>query len=217
MRSERSSKLGKRVMGIVALCLLLLTGGGAKVDEAGRSLGADQAATAPAAPPALCVEREMILSVARRYRRTASQYRLEVLADTIYEAAVRESVDPLLVASIIAKESSFRDHAVSSAGAMGLMQIRPTIARDLAQRRELGWHGPQSLGSPSLNVRYGILYYKELVEDFDGDHAMALTAYNFGPTRVRRQLRERTYAGSDYASEILSLYHQLSATRATAA
>lgn len=213
MRSKKDSKRScGRLVGAVALCFLLFTGGGVELDEAASS-AAESLAMVPVEPPPVPVERRMILSIARRYQRSASHHRLEKLADTIYEESVRADVDPLLVASIIAKESSFRDFAVSPVGAVGLMQIRPTIAQDLAQRRDLEWLGPESLGSPTFNVRYGILYYKELVERFEGDATKALTAYNFGPTRVSRQLRERTYVGSAYAAQVLALYKQLSASR----
>jgi soluble lytic murein transglycosylase-like protein len=159
------------------------------------------------------IERQMILAMAREYRRLATHNRLQQLVDAIYEESVRAAIDPLLVASIVAQESSFRDWVVSPAGAVGLMQIRPFVAADVAQRRDLEWHGEEALGSPAVNLRLGILYYQELVDRFEGDPAVALTAYNYGPTRVSRWLRDRTYAGSKYAVQVLSRYNRLSASR----
>ena len=75
------------------------------------------------------------------------------------------------------------------------------------------WNGVATLHSPQRNVRLGILYYKELLDRFDGDAEVALTAYNYGPTRVRDQLTSGTYRGSSYASDILGMYESLSEKR----
>jgi soluble lytic murein transglycosylase len=158
-------------------------------------------------------ERHTILTMVREHRRTVEDGSRRELADTIYEEARAENVDPLMIASIVARESSFRHRVVSRAGAVGLMQLRPWVARDLAQRSDIEWAGVETLHNPDVNVRLGILYYKELVERFDGDERMALTAYNYGPSRVSRQVRRGTYRGSRYADRIIQLYEELNAQR----
>ena len=158
-------------------------------------------------------EHAAILNVVREHRRTATEEWRRTLADAIYDESMRAEVDPLLVASIVAKESSFSSRAVSRTGAVGLMQLRPWVAQDVAGRANLEWSGLETLHSPQLNVRLGIRYYKELMERFDGDAQTALTAYNFGPTRVSRQLREGSYHGSRYAQEILAMYEELCCDR----
>ena len=151
-------------------------------------------------------QREVILDLVARHRRGASDAWRQRLADAIYAESTEAEVDPLMVASIVAKESSFKSQVVSHAGAVGLMQLRPFVARDVARRSRIEWRGIETLHSPEMNVRLGILYYKELIDRFDGDHTVALTAYNQGPTRVSRNLRQGTYAGSAYAERILGLY-----------
>jgi soluble lytic murein transglycosylase len=84
------------------------------------------------------------------------------------------------------------------------MQLRPFVADDVAERLDFEWTTPDSLCSPVINVRLGIQYYKELMELFEGDVAKALTAYNYGPTMVNRQIRQGTYAHSAYAVAMLS-------------
>jgi len=153
--------------------------------------------------------RETIVSLVREHRRYAPEQYHQSLADIIYDAAVSEQVDPLLVASIVAKESSFIESAVSDKGALGLMQLVPFVAEDLSERSDMQWEGAKSLETPEVNIRLGILYYKELMERFDGDAQKALTAYNFGPTRVAKQLRDGTYRGSRYAREVLDLHSRL--------
>jgi len=154
-------------------------------------------------------DREVILDVIRDHRRGTDEAWRQRLADAIYREAVAADVDPLMVASIVAKESSFRIRVVSGAGAVGLMQLRPWVAEDLAQRARIEWNGLETLHAPDLNVRLGILYYQELVHDFDGDTHLALAAYNNGPTRLRRQLRTGSFAGSDYAERVMEYYEEL--------
>jgi soluble lytic murein transglycosylase-like protein len=86
------------------------------------------------------------------------------------------------------------------------------VARDLSRRVDLPWSGVETRHSPQLNFRLGILYYKEMMDRFDGDAHKALTAYNYGPTRVSRQLRDGTYRNSRYSREILDLYSRLRGT-----
>ena len=160
--------------------------------------------------------RSAILSLAERHRVTGDRERLNLLADTIYRESLQNDIDPLLVAAIISMESSFRPAVVSEAGAVGLMQLRPFVAQDLAQRSALEWNGVETRHAPQLNVRLGILYYKELLHRFEGDPEIALTADLFGPTRVRRQIARGTYRGSSYADDILDLYSALSTRRAGA-
>ncbi len=168
---------------------------------------------AAATQPAPEHDREMILRVVRQHRRGASETWCARLADAVHDEARRADVDPLLVASIVARESSFRSRAVSQAGAVGLMQIRPFVAEDVAASHALDWGGVAMLHDPSINVRLGVTYYKQLLLRFDGDERKALTAYNLGPTRVSLAVRAGTFSANRYAREVLDLYGQLTASR----
>jgi len=184
--------------------------------DAGRNHAVPGCESPLAARPATpgIAEREAILDLVRSHRRTASEAWRRQLADAIFSESVAAEIDPLMIAAIVAKESSFKSRIVSPAGAVGLMQLRPFVARDVAEREAIEWAGRETLHHPELNVRLGILYYKELVERFEGDTQIALTAYNYGPTRVSRQLRDGTYADSLYADGVLRLYDRLSRDRA---
>lgn len=200
-RTERGTTW-RRIWSVAALLMIVFAG----------PAGSDSSLRDGAKGSEACraAEREAILSLVREHRRSASDPWLAAVTEAIHAEAVEADVDPLLVASIVARESSFRTDVVSHKGAVGLMQLRPFVARDLSSKSGVTWSGTESLRRPELNVRLGILYYKELVDRFDGDAATALTAYNVGPTRVSRQLRSGTYRGSRYADEILDLYHRLS-------
>ena len=209
-----------RTIVAVALALTLLASGAALAPYQMESRSADESGIAAGksshfqpGPGVPNFEHHMILAMVREHRQAVEDTDRRDLADAIYEESLAEDVDPLLVASIVAHESSFRHRVVSRAGAVGLMQLRPWVARDLAQRRDIEWAGVETLRDPDANLRLGILYYKELVARFDGDERMALTAYNYGPSRVSRQVRRGTYRGSSYADNIIALYDELNARR----
>jgi len=85
------------------------------------------------------------------------------------------SIDPALLMAIAKVESSFNPKAVSSKGALGLMQLLPTTAKLVGVRDPF---------NPLENLKGGALYLKKLLEEFK-DLSLALAAYNAGPEKVR--------------------------------
>jgi soluble lytic murein transglycosylase-like protein len=123
--------------------------------------------------------------VERRMRRHGLAHRNRV-ARTILEEAARAAMDPLLVLAVIQIESGFDPRAVSPVGAAGLMQLLgPTMREELARWR-LGAADPFD---PVANVRAGVRYLDRMLDSFD-DLELALMAYNAGPGRIRRHLRD---------------------------
>jgi len=205
MRTQLT-RTGKRLVVLAGLLCATLGGTG---------LNSTDSATAPAEDwiEAQISARDelkdaLVMDIVREYRPTAAAGWHRTLANAIIEESRAEELDPLLAVAIIAKESSFRSQVVSHAGAIGLMQLRPWVAEDLALRTDVEWDGEQTLRIPNLNVRLGLRYYTELLDRF-GDEHVALTAYCFGPSRVSRQIRTGTYQGSRYARDILDHYERL--------
>ena len=97
--------------------------------------------------------------------------------------ARRAHVDPLMVLAVIQVESRFDPRAVSSQGAMGLMQLQSDTARDVAIDLGVQWTGDDLLFDPDLNVMLGCTYLRRLIDRF-GDVDAALAAYCSGPTLV---------------------------------
>lgn len=99
-------------------------------------------------------------------------------------AALRAGLDPYLVAAIVREESNYFPHALSPAGARGLMQLMPQTARSLALRRGLAFGNGELLDEPGPNLELGAEVLSRFLREF-GDPRLALAAYNAGPARVR--------------------------------
>lgn len=92
-------------------------------------------------------------------------------------------IEPAFVYGIIRQESSFDVDAMSGSGALGLMQIMPATAREVARAERAAHHTGRLTIDPQHNVRLGSAYLKKLVDRF-GSYALAAAAYNAGPRRV---------------------------------
>ena len=96
--------------------------------------------------------------------------------DLISRIAREMRLDKALVHAIVRVESAFDPHAVSRAGAIGLMQLMPETARR---------YGVQDPRNPRQNVYGGVRYLRDLLYQFD-DVVLALAAYNAGENAVIR-------------------------------
>ena len=131
-----------------------------------------------------CIGMSALPSLARFY------YPLDY-SDYIQEAAERYQVNPYYIAAMIRCESNYDPDAVSDAGAVGLMQVMPETAQNMA---ELGLidseeYSPDDLSDPETNINYGTAYLRYLVERY---HEMnpAIAAYNAGMGNVDKWLEE---------------------------
>jgi soluble lytic murein transglycosylase len=111
--------------------------------------------------------------------------------ETIQQESRRHNLDPYLIAGLIRQESIFNPQARSRANALGLMQLLPSTGRLVARRYGIGgWSVRASdLYDPILNIQLGTAYVAQLIEQF-GRLEYSVAAYNGGPTRVARWLRE---------------------------
>jgi soluble lytic murein transglycosylase-like protein len=97
--------------------------------------------------------------------------------ELVANIARRHEVEPSLVDSIIRVESNYNPNAVSSAGAMGLMQLIPSTARRF---------GVNNTFRPEQNIEGGVRYLKYLMQLYNGDERLALAAYNAGEGAVAK-------------------------------
>lgn len=97
---------------------------------------------------------------------------------------------PALIHSVVRQESAFDDEAISSAGARGLMQLMPATAKQVARQLQVKHTRSRLLSDPKHNLNLGAAYLDSLLKDYDGSLVLAFTAYNAGPHRVSRWIRE---------------------------
>ena len=117
--------------------------------------------------------------------------RVESHAETILAAARESGVDPNLLAGIMMVESRGHVDARSPVGALGLFQLLPPTAAE--QAAELGLGKPtekELLSDARLNARLGARYIAWLTRRSGGDVERALVAYNAGPGRLQRWIKE---------------------------
>jgi soluble lytic murein transglycosylase len=101
-------------------------------------------------------------------------------ADAIRDGARRYHLDPALVAGVVYAESKFDEHAVSSQGAVGLMQILPETAAQIADESGGVTFTAADLEDPRVNVRYGCYYLRHALDAYHGDVRAAVASYNAG-------------------------------------
>ena len=157
-----------------------------------------------AAPPVLAESGPPAAEVAAvravlDHRRTGiAQDELDALARSIVIEAHHFEVDTALVLAVMHVESRFNVFAVSSVGALGLMQIMPATGKELAARYGVPWSGQQTLFDPFVNVKLGVAYLRELSLRYDSVPT-ALAAYNWGPGAIDGRLRRGTALPTEYS------------------
>ena len=103
-----------------------------------------------------------------------------------FEAAARaHDVDVAVLYAIARQESRFAVDIVSSAGAVGLMQLMPGTARWVAKQLARSDYQPARIGDAELNTLFGAYYFKYWLERLDRMPALAAAAYNAGPGRAQ--------------------------------
>ncbi|MGH7114985.1 MAG: transglycosylase SLT domain-containing protein [Stellaceae bacterium] len=99
-------------------------------------------------------------------------------------------IEDALIFAIVRQESAFEPYAISPAGARGLMQLMPATAAFMAGKLGLPLSIPRLTMDGVYNVTLGRGYLHHLIDDFGGSYALAIAAYNAGPSRVRQWLAE---------------------------
>lgn len=125
----------------------------------------------------------------------SSRVQIQALVE---QAARRHDVDPKLVHAVIRQESGYDPFAVSSKGAMGLMQLMPGTADRF---------GVRNIFDPAENVRGGVRYLRHLLDRYNGDPALTLAAYNAGEGAVERYGDVPPYRETvDFVSKVRRMY-----------
>ncbi|HEV2549710.1 MAG TPA: lytic transglycosylase domain-containing protein [Stellaceae bacterium] len=95
-----------------------------------------------------------------------------------------------LVLAMTRQESAFDREAISSAGALGMMQLMPATASTMAKSLRMPFSAKRLLTDQRYNVTLGRHYLETLIADFSGSYVLSVAAYNAGPSRVRQWMRD---------------------------
>lgn len=108
--------------------------------------------------------------------------------DDVKTAASANRLDPAYVMAIIRTESLFQASVRSPAGARGLMQLMPGTASHVA--RDMGQAAPSAsrLNDPGVNIPLGTHYLREMLDNWNGNIALATASYNAGPKKIAQWL-----------------------------
>ena len=136
--------------------------------------------------------------IRERPARSLNSYTTNRYDYIITKASKRYGVSFSLLKALIKIESDFNPKAVSSAGAMGLMQIMPDNIKALKIVNPF---------DPLENILGGARYLKQLIDRFDGKLPLALAAYNAGPKIVERYQRIPPFKETeDYVEKVMKYY-----------
>jgi peptidoglycan lytic transglycosylase len=117
------------------------------------------------------------------------------------ERAREFGLDPSILRGLVRQESVFEAGAKSRAGALGLTQLMPATARGLSRSVLRQRYRQAFLYDPKINARLGAAYFHRLLQQFGGNPAYALAAYNGGPSRMARVLHENPNRPEDEVFE----------------
>jgi soluble lytic murein transglycosylase len=124
-------------------------------------------------------------------------------ASEIRKAAEAVNVDLSLTFGLIRQESRFWAEAVSSAGALGLMQVMPATGKWIAQQLGVSNYRPSQLTDISVSTGFGAFYLKNALNNQNGSEVLAAAAYNAGAGRARAWRDDaRALEGAIYAESI---------------
>jgi soluble lytic murein transglycosylase len=110
---------------------------------------------------------------------------IELFTETPYEDYIikysnRFGVDSLLVKVVMKKESNLNPDAVSDKGAVGLMQIMPKTASEIAKQLNIKDYSYKRLREAEINIMFGTYYLQKLLNYYNNNLVLALAAYNAG-------------------------------------
>ena len=129
--------------------------------------------------------------------RTTNRESILSTEEMLEAAAAKYNVDPKLVRAVAIAESDLNQSAISSKGAIGVMQLMPETARSLGV-------DPYDV---QQNIDGGTRYLKQLLDSFNGDVQKAIAAYNAGSGAVRRYGGIPPYAETQrYVGRVMDLY-----------
>jgi len=117
--------------------------------------------------------------------------------------AMKQKISPSWAFAIARRESSFMTDAHSPVGAKGLMQLMPNTAKNLITSKKKNKMNSGYLLNAGNNIQLGTKYLKILLDKNNGNQVLATAAYNAGPYRVKRWLKNAKAVPADIWIEMI--------------
>ena len=114
----------------------------------------------------------------------------QAYAKSVLAACKKFDVPPSLVWSVMRGESGFREDIHSGAGAIGLMQLIPPTAKNIARELNMSDFKNYMLMTPETNITLGAKYLKRLNKVMQNNLPLSVASYNAGPHRVKGWLKD---------------------------
>jgi soluble lytic murein transglycosylase-like protein len=150
---------------------------------------------------------ESLAAALARCRTALTEEERWKIAGAIHREGEHYGYDPYFVLAMIQVESMCSPTARGFNGGLGLIQIKPETAREVARDAGLPWRGDRSLTAPIVNVRLGLRYLADLEKRFR-DPYLAIVAYNRGPGRIGKMSSGQARR-AQYVRKILARYEEL--------
>ncbi len=114
-------------------------------------------------------------------------------SEQVFKYADEYNLEKSLVFGIIKTESNFDENAVSSAGALGLMQIMPDTFEWALLRDKNKTLSKKDIYTPEINIKYGCFIFRLFLDEFEVEET-AIAAYNAGRGAVNKWLSDERYS-----------------------
>lgn len=107
----------------------------------------------------------------------------------VWEYSSKLNIDPLLTLAIIKTESNFKENTISKSGAIGLMQLMESTAKEQAEKIGIEY-STELLYNPENNIKLGLYYFDTLLTYYNDNYILAFAAYNAGLGNVEKWIND---------------------------
>lgn len=132
----------------------------------------------------------------------------ETISHVLYEESAQYGLDYRLILALMKIESNFQHDVVSSRGARGLLQVKPSLAKFIAQDLGIKWDGQETLDTPDTNIKIGVRFLSQLITDFENIN-LALKAYNMGPSKAKELSRNNPNWAKGFPNLVMNEYKKI--------
>lgn len=129
------------------------------------------------------------------------------ISRVIYDESTQYGLDYRLILALMKIESNFQHDVVSSRGARGLLQVKPSLAKFIARDLGIPWDGHKTLDTPDTNIKIGVFFLSKLISDFQNTN-LALKAYNMGPAKAKESSRNNQKPTKGFPNLVMNEYQR---------